>query len=150
MTTKTVIAEGKPPAFTYELNGLSEKATSLTRRISRTVTTPPPAPGFIGRGHTVVEVVTSERLGDSDPFVLLMDDRLDIPTRRQIGGAHPHAGLETVTLILEGSLFDRDEGEMRAGDAVWMTAGRGIIQQRSRRDGWTVPDLATMADAAET
>ncbi|HEY3499158.1 MAG TPA: pirin-like C-terminal cupin domain-containing protein, partial [Polyangiaceae bacterium] len=46
---------------------------------------------------------------------------------RVIGGAHPHAGLETVTLVLEGSLRDRDEGELSAGEVVWMTAGRGIV-----------------------
>lgn len=99
----------------------------MERRIARTVITPPPEPGFIGEGHTAVEVVYSNDLPASDPFVLLMDDRLDIAKRRAIGGAHPHAGLETVTLILEGTIADRDEGELSAGDAIWMTAGRGII-----------------------
>jgi redox-sensitive bicupin YhaK (pirin superfamily) len=89
--------------------------------------TPPPEPGFIGEGHTAVQVLSSEALEHSDPFVLLMDDRLDLEQRRQIGGAHPHAGLETVTLVLEGSVRDRDEGELREGDLLWMTAGRGII-----------------------
>src|SRR3954469_12689874 len=89
--------------------------------------TPPPEPGFIGEGHTAVEVLAPTALVDSDPFVLLMDDRLDIEKRRQIGGPHPHAGLETVTLVLEGSADDRDEGRLSAGDALWMTAGRGII-----------------------
>jgi redox-sensitive bicupin YhaK (pirin superfamily) len=60
-----------------------------------------------------------------------MDDRLDIPRRRQIGGAHPHAGLETVTLVLEGTLSDRDEGDLQVGDVIWMTAGRGIIHNES-------------------
>jgi quercetin 2,3-dioxygenase len=32
-----------------------------------------------------------------------------------------------VTLILEGSIVDRDEGTLSQGDVVWMTAGRGII-----------------------
>jgi hypothetical protein len=100
---------------------------SPTRSLSRIITTPPPAPGFIGEGHTAVEVVRPIALADSDPFVLLMDDRLDISPRRQIGGAHPHAGLETVTLVLEGVLSDRDEGDLGAGDLIWMTAGRGII-----------------------
>jgi redox-sensitive bicupin YhaK (pirin superfamily) len=100
---------------------------TIERHIARTVVTPPPEPGFIGEGHTAVEVVYSEDLPASDPFVLLMDDRLDIAKRRAIGGAHPHAGLETVTLILEGTIADRDEGELSAGDAIWMTAGRGII-----------------------
>jgi redox-sensitive bicupin YhaK (pirin superfamily) len=88
-------------------------------------------PGFIGAGHTAVEVLAPTALAASDPFVLLMDDRLDIPQRRQIGGAHPHAGLETVTLVLEGTLSDRDEGDLQAGDMVWMTAGRGIIHSES-------------------
>ncbi|MES1172149.1 MAG: pirin-like C-terminal cupin domain-containing protein [Bacteroidota bacterium] len=101
------------------------------RLLSRTDTTPPPAPGFIGEGHTAVEVVRPTALAASDPFVLLMDDRLDIAKRRQIGGAHPHAGLETVTLVLEGTLHDRDEGELGPGDALWMTAGSGIIHNEA-------------------
>ena len=97
----------------------------------RVVATPPPSPGFIGDGHTAVEVVTPTDLEASDPFVLLMDDRLEIPTRRQIGGAHPHAGLETVTLVLDGTLSDRDEGDLTAGDVLWMNAGRGIIHNEA-------------------
>ena len=104
---------------------------SNTRLLSRIVTTPPAAPGFIGEGHTAVEVVAPTALAASDPFVLLMDDRLDIPTRRQIGGAHPHAGIETVTLVVEGTLHDRDEGALGAGDLIWMTAGRGIIHSEA-------------------
>src|SRR5271154_2048357 len=103
----------------------------MTRTLSRTDATPAPAPGFIGEGHTAVEVVRPSALAASDPFVLLMDDRLDMPTRRQIGGAHPHAGLETVTFVLEGTLHDRDEGPLAAGDLVWMTAGRGIIHNEA-------------------
>jgi quercetin 2,3-dioxygenase len=103
----------------------------VPRSVTRTITPPPPAPGFIGEGHTAVEVVRSDALAATDPFVLLMDDRLDIPVRRQIGGAHPHAGLETVTLVLEGTLWDRDEGELGPGDAIWMTAGRGIIHNEA-------------------
>jgi redox-sensitive bicupin YhaK (pirin superfamily) len=101
------------------------------RPLSRVYRTPPAAPGFIGEGHTAVEVVAPTALATSDPFVLLMDDRLDVPTRRQIGGAHPHAGLETVTLVLEGTLHDRDEGALSAGDLIWMTAGRGIIHSEA-------------------
>jgi len=100
---------------------------SVQRTLTRRVMTPPPAPGFAGPGHTAVEVLRPTALGRTDPFVLLMDDRIDFGTGRQIGGAHPHAGLETVTLVLEGSIEDRDEGVVSAGDAIWMTAGRGII-----------------------
>jgi redox-sensitive bicupin YhaK (pirin superfamily) len=101
--------------------------TAPARSLGTVLTTPAPKPGFIGAGHLAVEVVTPDRLADTDPFVLLMDDRLDIPQRRQIGGAHPHAGLETVTLVLEGEVYDRDEGTLRAGDVLWMNAGRGVV-----------------------
>jgi redox-sensitive bicupin YhaK (pirin superfamily) len=115
---------------TVMLDDLNDPAAA-SRSLSRIVTTPAPAPGFIGEGHTAVEVVAPSDLAASDPFVLLMDDRLDIPKRRQIGGAHPHAGLETVTLVMEGTLHDRDEGALGAGDVIWMTAGRGIIHSES-------------------
>ncbi len=101
--------------------------TTTSRHLSRIVATPLPAPGFIGEGHTAVEVLPPHDVARHDPFVLLMDDRLDIARRRQIGGPHPHAGLETVTLVLEGKVWDRDEGELSAGEVAWMTAGRGIV-----------------------
>lgn len=104
----------------------------LPRRIARTITLPPPSPGFLGAGHTAIEVIDPAALEASDPFVLLMDDRLDLgPTPRKIGGAHPHAGLETVTLFLEGNVADKDEGDTTPGDAQWMTAGRGIIHSEN-------------------
>jgi redox-sensitive bicupin YhaK (pirin superfamily) len=106
-----------------------EKLTSstVTRRIERVDATPPPEPGFIGEGHTAVAVLRGSPLSANDPFVLLMDDRLEIAERRQIGGPHPHAGLETVTLVLDGSVAERGKDEVSAGDVVWMTAGRGIV-----------------------
>jgi hypothetical protein len=67
-----------------------------------------------------------------------MDDRFDFEARRRIGGAHPHAGLETVTLILEGMLHDRDAGDLAAGDAIWMSAGRGIIHDEDVEAGGRV------------
>ncbi|MBZ5712868.1 pirin family protein [Nannocystis pusilla] len=88
---------------------------------------PAPRTGFLGPGHTAVEVVGPGDLVATDPFVLLMDDRIDFAAGRKVGEAHPHAGLETVTLTLEGGLFDRDEGSLAAGDLVWMTAGRGVV-----------------------
>jgi redox-sensitive bicupin YhaK (pirin superfamily) len=46
-------------------------------------------------------------------------------------GAHPHAGIETVTYLLSGRNEHRDSaghtGIVSAGGAQWMTAGRGII-----------------------
>jgi redox-sensitive bicupin YhaK (pirin superfamily) len=99
----------------------------LQRRIARTITAPPPAQGFVGPGHLAAQLVAPEDFALNDPFIALMDDRLDIGDR-PVGGPHPHAGFETVTLLLDGAIYDRDEGgTIKAGEAQWMTAGRGII-----------------------
>ena len=46
-------------------------------------------------------------------------------------GAHPHAGIETVTYLLEGRNEHKDSaghhGIVGAGGAQWMTAGRGVV-----------------------
>jgi redox-sensitive bicupin YhaK (pirin superfamily) len=98
----------------------------LQRRIARTVTPPPLAPGFIGSGHLASPLLGGD-FAATDPFIALMDDHLDIGNR-PVGGPHPHAGFETVTLLLDGTIFDADEGgELHAGEVQWMTAGRGII-----------------------
>ena len=50
-------------------------------------------------------------------------------------GAHPHAGIETVTYLLSGAMEHKDSqgnrGKLRPGDVQWMTAGRGIEQTRA-------------------
>jgi redox-sensitive bicupin YhaK (pirin superfamily) len=101
------------------------------RRIVRTVVPPPVAPGFIGPGHLATQLVAPEDFAVDDPFILLMDDHLDIGDR-PVGGPHPHAGFETVTLILEGAIHDADEGGViNTGEVQWMTAGRGIIHSEN-------------------
>ena len=46
-------------------------------------------------------------------------------------GPHPHAGIETVTYLLEGRNEHRDSaghtGIVSTGGAQWMTAGKGIV-----------------------
>jgi redox-sensitive bicupin YhaK (pirin superfamily) len=97
------------------------------RRISRIYSVPELAPGFVGPGHLAAPVIPPGDFALSDPFILLMDDHFDIGDR-PVGGPHPHAGFETVTLLLQGSIYDRDEGGViEAGEVQWMTAGRGII-----------------------
>lgn len=100
---------------------------SQQRRIDRVVTVPPLGPGFVGPGHLAAQVVSPGDFVLNDPFIMLADDHLDIGDR-PVGGPHPHAGFETVTLILDGAIYDRDEGgTIQAGEVQWMTAGRGII-----------------------
>ena len=97
------------------------------RRIARVVTVPALAPGFLGPGHLSAPVVTADDYSRTDPFILLMDDHLDFGARL-IDAPHPHAGFETITLLLEGVVDDQDEGgELAVGDVQWMTAGSGVI-----------------------
>jgi redox-sensitive bicupin YhaK (pirin superfamily) len=92
-----------------------------------------PRPGFAGPGHTAIEVFTSDALSHSDPFVLFMDDTLDFLPGQPVGDPHPHAGLETVTLVLEGALDDSSEGLLQAGDMAWMSAGQGVVHNDGTR-----------------
>src|SRR5579862_822299 len=108
---------------------LEMERSAMNRTISR-IDRPVPEPGFLGEGHTAVPVVRSEQFERNDPFILLMDDRIHLKGDRPAGGPHPHAGFETVTLVLEGQLHYHDrngEGSLQAGDVQWMTAGRGVI-----------------------
>lgn len=65
----------------------------------------------------------------TDPFLLLSEDWFSTPGFEW----HPHRGLETVTLVLDGVLEHGDNrgnaGALTAGDIQWMTAGRGIIHR---------------------
>ena len=106
---------------------------SQQRGISGVLDVPPLTPGFVGPGHLAAPVVSGENFEMTDPFILLMDDHLDIGNR-PVGGPHPHAGFETVTLILDGAIYDRDEGgTLNAGEVQWMTAGSGVIHNEDVR-----------------
>jgi quercetin 2,3-dioxygenase len=65
----------------------------------------------------------------TDPFILLAEDWF---SSRGFDW-HPHRGIETVTLVLDGVLEHGDNlghvGALEAGDVQWMTAGRGIIHR---------------------
>ncbi len=103
------------------------------RRIARIENVPPLEPGFAGPGHTAAPVISMAEFAHTDPFIALMDDHLDMG-ERQVGGAHPHAGFETVTMVLDGTLHDADEGGLiHAGEVQWMTAGSGIIHGENAR-----------------
>ena len=65
---------------------------------------------------------------EQSPFLNFSEDWFAAP-----GGfeTHPHRGMQTVTLVLEGALHHRDhtgaDGVLRPGDVQWMTAGRGVL-----------------------
>ena len=89
------------------------------------VYTPPLQPGFLGKGHFARRVIQIDFV-ESDPFILLMDDMLNKTDNVPVGGPHPHAGFETVSLLLEGEMGDESH-TMKAGDFEIMTAGSGVV-----------------------
>ena len=101
--------------------------TIAERGLARVITLPPPGPGYIGEGHTAIHEIDAREYANNDPFIMLADDRVDLPPGRRAGGSHPHAGFEIVTFAVDGEARDRDEGTLRAGDVLWMTAGSGVI-----------------------
>jgi hypothetical protein len=38
-----------------------------------------PGPGFIGEGHTAIHVMQGREFARTDPFIMLADDRIDLP-----------------------------------------------------------------------
>jgi len=98
-------------------------------------------------GRIVSRVTTKQRLGPdaqvddkaiviapadpslTDPFLALAEDWFSEPGFEW----HPHRGLETVTIVLDGVLEHGDNignaGALQPGDLQWMTAGRGIIHR---------------------
>lgn len=73
-------------------------------------------------------VLSGGAMDKMSPFLRLSEDWFAAP-----GGfeTHPHRGMQTVTLVLDGALHHRDhtgaDGVLRAGDVQWMTAGRGVL-----------------------
>jgi redox-sensitive bicupin YhaK (pirin superfamily) len=65
----------------------------------------------------------------TDPFLIMGESWFSSPGFEW----HPHRGLETVTMVLDGVLEHGDNhgnsGALEAGDVQWMTAGRGIIHR---------------------
>jgi redox-sensitive bicupin YhaK (pirin superfamily) len=64
-----------------------------------------------------------------DPFLMLAEDWFSRPGFDW----HPHRGIETVTVVVDGALEHGDSrgnaGVLAPGDVQWMTAGAGIIHR---------------------
>ena len=70
----------------------------------------------------------------TDPFLLFDHFGSDNPDDYIKGFPwHPHRGIETMTYMISGNVEHGDsmgnKGVIGAGDAQWMTAGKGIIHQ---------------------
>ncbi len=98
----------------------------MDRRVSRIETAATPQRG--AATHANRFVVPADRFEARSPFLMMMEDWFAPPAGFP---THPHRGMETVTLVLEGSLEHRDHtgghGVLNAGDVQWMTAGRGVM-----------------------
>jgi redox-sensitive bicupin YhaK (pirin superfamily) len=73
-------------------------------------------------------IVAPDDFSATSPFLFLAEDWFAPPAGFP---THPHRGIQTVTIVLEGSLEHRDHtgghGALEAGDVQWMTAGRGVL-----------------------
>ncbi|MFT2011495.1 pirin family protein [Pontibacter sp. 13R65] len=116
--------------------------------------------GFLGAGHEARPVVSGPFI-QTDPFIYLMDDILDKKDNIPVGGPHPHAGFETVSLLLQGSFGD-EKHHMKEGDFEIMTAGSGIVHTETlekkaklrwlqlwlnlpKKDRWAAPRVQNMS-----
>jgi redox-sensitive bicupin YhaK (pirin superfamily) len=64
------------------------------------------------------------------------------PSQERRGvAAHPHKGIETVTIVYQGEFEHRDSqgrgGKIGAGDVQWMTAGNGIVHEEFQSQDFT-------------
>ncbi|PBQ32804.1 pimeloyl-CoA dehydrogenase [Sphingobacteriaceae bacterium] len=124
------------------------------------IESPAAEPGFLGKGHTA-RAVLNGNFAQSDPFILLMDDMLDKQDGEPAGGPHPHAGFETVSLLLEGTMGD-SRHMLKDGDLQLMTAGSGIVHSETidtkkkmrllqlwislpKKDRWTTPRVQDLS-----
>jgi redox-sensitive bicupin YhaK (pirin superfamily) len=78
--------------------------------------------------HRARLVVQPDDFAATSPFLLMAEDWFSPPAGFP---DHPHRGMQTVTIVLEGGLEHRDHtgahGALGAGDIQWMTAGRGVV-----------------------
>jgi len=113
------------------LKGLgSGAATPHIQAMERPVRRIEPAqpPGRSAPTHANRMVVAPGDFADHSPFLMLAEDWFAPPAGFP---THPHRGMETVTIVLEGSIEHRDHtgahGLIGEGDVQWMTAGKGVL-----------------------
>lgn len=116
-------------------------------RQAEAIIAPPPF-HWVGDGFRVHNFFPSYGIDRMSPFFLL-DYNAEFyfsPRVKPRGiGAHPHRGLETVTIAFQGKIAHRDSGGnygvISEGDVQWMTAGSGVLhnefheQEFSRKGG---------------
>jgi len=92
-----------------------------------------------GAGVLLRRSISPSRANPFDPFLLFDHFAFNDPLEGPLRGfpMHPHRGIETVTYMLEGSVYHRDSlgnaGLIEPGDVQWMTSGRGILHEEMPR-----------------
>jgi redox-sensitive bicupin YhaK (pirin superfamily) len=76
-------------------------------------------------------LIAPEQFEAHSPFLLMAEDWFAPPAGFP---THPHRGMETVTLVLEGEVQHADhtgaKGTLTAGDVQFMTAGHGVMHSK--------------------
>lgn len=85
--------------------------------------------------------IPSRSLQHIDPFLFLNHHGPQVYKPDNNGlpfGPHPHRGMETVTIILDGDISHKDSGGhesiIKSGGIQWMTAGSGLIHAETSSD----------------
>jgi redox-sensitive bicupin YhaK (pirin superfamily) len=90
--------------------------------------------------------IASTEPARTGPFRVLTEERFRTPGFE----THAHHGIETATVVLDGALEHSDStggaGVLHAGDAQWMTAGRGIEHREVAAAGRHVHMLQLWVD----
>lgn len=92
----------------------------------------------LGNGFNALAFREKDFSGAMDPLVMVDHYRMTQPTF----GAHPHAGLSAVSILLEdsrGGFHNRDslgnDFNLMPGDLYWLNAGAGVVHDESPRPG---------------
>lgn len=108
--------------------GLKDKMTTnkelIQREVSRIDT---PKVETISGAHRLRVLVPPGNWAETDPFLVLVEDWFSALAFDD----HPHRGFETVTYMIDGTTSHLDNhgntGLTGPGEALWLTAGRGIV-----------------------
>jgi hypothetical protein len=115
-------------------------ADELTRRDVARIESPQVTRGMKD-SHWVRPLAPPGDFAASDPFLLLMEDWFPLG----VFDRHPHRGIETVTYVIDGTIDHYDNhgntGLIRSGDALWLTAGRGLVHNEQPANGEPVHSL---------
>src|SRR5260221_7482133 len=118
--------------FIYSINAIVKAMEALLKEKPQIAAAPRGiALRTFGHRHgPITRLVSPSDIGEAiKPFVFL--DRGEVRySGRPLFGIHPHSGIATLTVVLDGQMAYEDttgkKGEIAAGGLEWMKAGRGV------------------------